>query len=317
MPIQSDGFTKDPGGSGGGSFTPPTGSGFVKVTGGVLDTASSSLGATDILAAIAGIAINCGTSTGTANALAIASAVDVATSFTAGRFYLAKANLANSGATTAALNGGTGGSILPIRKNPNSAALVGGEIAANAWVLLYCDGTYLQLMAGRSLLPGDLGSGTPGANKFLDGLGAWRALVPGDIPPVLILRAKKTGSQVCASNAWTRLTFDTPGRNDGALTVGGTGNATFTSTVAGWMQIDMTIYGPSSISGLLAAYKNGAYETRGTASIDIGGIRLSTGMIVGIGDTVEIYLNCSGGTITPDVSTEPQQYLQIACLGRA
>lgn len=52
MSIQNDGFTKDPGGSGGGSFTPPTGSGFVKVTGGVLDTASSSLGATDITTAV-------------------------------------------------------------------------------------------------------------------------------------------------------------------------------------------------------------------------------------------------------------------------
>lgn len=212
--------------------------------------------------------------------------------------------------------GGSSGPILPgdLPANIDASKIGAGGVGNTEFGFL--DGVtgsiQTQLNAKQAAF-----TGAPDGTKYAADNGTFKNLVPGDIPPVLILRAKKTGSQVCASNAWTRLTFDTPGRNDGALTVGGTGNATFTSTVAGWLQIDMTIYGPSSISGLLAAYKNGAYETRGTASIDIGGIRLSTGMIVGIGDTVEIYLNCSGGTITPNVSTEPQQYLQIACLGRA
>lgn len=101
------------------------------------------------------ITTDLGTSTGTANALAGASLVDTSNTFETGRLYWIKANLANTGATTLAKNGGTA---VHIRKNPNSAALAGGEIAANALVLLYFDGTYLQFVAGRALLDSEASS---------------------------------------------------------------------------------------------------------------------------------------------------------------
>lgn len=96
-----------------------------------------------------------GTSTGTANALAVAPAGDATTTFEANRLYWVKSNLANTGATTLAKNGGTA---VSIRKNPNSAALVGGEIPANQLILLRYDGTYLQFVAGRALLDSEASS---------------------------------------------------------------------------------------------------------------------------------------------------------------
>lgn len=167
---------------------------------------------------------------------------------------------------------------------------------------------------------GSSGSGAPAGTGFVrvtDGeYDTPAALSAADIPAVPVLRAKKTASQPCGSGAFTRLTFDSPARNDGAFTVGGTGNVAFTSTVAGWCQIDMTIYGVSGLTGLLLAYKDGAYETRGVFSADTSGIRLNTGMVVAVGTVVEIYLFASGGTITPNLGGEPQQYLQLAVLGR-
>lgn len=130
------------------------------------------------------ITTDLGTSTGTANALAVAPAGG-ATTFETNRLYWVKANLTNTGATTLASNGG---SAVAIRKNPNNAALVGGEIAANGLLLLRYDGTYLQLVAGRTLLPGDMPAGfvhnygtTGGATN------AYTASAPAGVEPMSAL----------------------------------------------------------------------------------------------------------------------------------
>lgn len=110
------------------------------------------LSASDILTALAGVAINLGTSSGTGNALAGASVVDAATTFTAGRLYRIRSNAGNTGATTCAINGGTG---VDIRKSPSSAALASGDIASGVELLLYYDGTYLQALVGLTVSASD------------------------------------------------------------------------------------------------------------------------------------------------------------------
>jgi len=103
------------------------------------------LRAAEILTAWYGLAVNLGTSSGSANALAGASADDTSNTFTTGRLYRIRTNNANSGAVTVAKNGGTG---VAIRKSPSSAALVSGDLASGAELLLFYDGTYLQILAG-------------------------------------------------------------------------------------------------------------------------------------------------------------------------
>lgn len=94
-----------------------------------------------------------GTSSGTANALAGASLVDTATTFTAGRLYRIRTNAANSGAATCSINGGTG---VAMKKSPSSAALASGDIADATELLLYYDGTNLQVLSGLTLTPTDI-----------------------------------------------------------------------------------------------------------------------------------------------------------------
>lgn len=89
-----------------------------------------------------------GTSSGTANALAGASLVDTATTFTAGRLYRIRTNAANSGAATCSINGGTG---VAMKKSPSSAALASGDIADATELLLYYDGTNLQVLSGMTV----------------------------------------------------------------------------------------------------------------------------------------------------------------------
>lgn len=89
-----------------------------------------------------------GTSSGTANALAGASLVDTATTFTAGRLYRIRTNAANSGAATCSINGGTG---VAMKKSPSSAALASGDIADATELLLYYDGTNLQVLSGLTV----------------------------------------------------------------------------------------------------------------------------------------------------------------------
>jgi len=165
--------------------------------------------ANDILSALGGIAVDLGTSSGSANALAGASTVDTGTTFTSGRLYRIRANAANTGAATCSINGGTG---VALKKPPSSTALASGDIANATELLLFFDGTNLQVLSGLTVsatdstkvplstvtTKGDLitatGSGAVtrravgSANQFLapnsgnsDGL-EWRALTPSDMP---------------------------------------------------------------------------------------------------------------------------------------
>lgn len=111
------------------------------------------LSASDILAAVAGVAINLGSAGGTANALT-ATSTDGATSPATGRLYRIRPSAGNTGAATLAINGG---SAIQLRKNA-SAALASGDLVTNRDLLLYYDGTYYQVLAGRSLASNDIPS---------------------------------------------------------------------------------------------------------------------------------------------------------------
>ncbi len=167
-----DGNKKDPGNTGSG-FTPGgTTSQLLDGAGNAIDALPAGfVGADDILAALAGVAIDLGTSSGTANALAGASLVDTATTFTAGRLYRIRTNAANSGAATCKINGGTG---VAMKKSPSSAALASGDIADATELLLFFDGTNLQVLAGLTVsatnIPG-LSDGAGNANQSYNHLG--------------------------------------------------------------------------------------------------------------------------------------------------
>lgn len=103
-----------------------------------------------------------GTSSGTANALAGASLVDTATTFTAGRLYRIRTNAANSGAATCSINGGTG---VAMKKSPSSAALASGDIADATELLLYYDGTNLQVLSGLTVSATNITGLTDGAGN--------------------------------------------------------------------------------------------------------------------------------------------------------
>ena len=108
--------------------------------------------ANDILSALGGIAVDLGTSSGSANALAGASTVDTGTTFTSGRLYRIRANAANTGAATCSINGGTG---VALKKPPSSTALASGDIANATELLLFFDGTNLQVLSGLTVSASD------------------------------------------------------------------------------------------------------------------------------------------------------------------
>lgn len=169
MPIQSDGFTKDPGGSGGGSFTPPTGSGFVKVTGGVLDTASSSLGATEILAALASgkwPIFTLASVGGTANAITATFGVTLAT----GQFFWLIPS-ATSSSTTVNLDVDSVGD-KQIKAFDGSTDPAVGDLVINRLTLLYYDGTVFRQMLGGAITtaPGWPAGLTTTELGYLDGV---------------------------------------------------------------------------------------------------------------------------------------------------
>lgn len=109
-----------------------------------------------------------GTSSGTANALAGASLVDTATTFTAGRLYRIRTNAANSGAATCSINGGTG---VAMKKSPSSAALASGDIADATELLLYYDGTNLQVLSGLTVSADEIAAAMAGEDLDLENLG--------------------------------------------------------------------------------------------------------------------------------------------------
>lgn len=107
-----------------------------------------------------------GTSSGTANALAGASLVDTATTFTAGRLYRIRTNAANSGAATCSINGGTG---VAMKKSPSSAALASGDIADATELLLYYDGTNLQVLSGMTVSADEFAQVSKSSDQSLSG----------------------------------------------------------------------------------------------------------------------------------------------------
>jgi hypothetical protein len=87
-----------------------------------------------------------GTAGGTANALTLSPSLAI-TAYAAGQVFWFKAGAAaNSGAATVAISGLSTAAI-----QNNGAALVGGEIQANSWNVLLCDGTAFQLLPLMSL----------------------------------------------------------------------------------------------------------------------------------------------------------------------
>ena len=138
--------------------------------------------ANDILSALGGIAVDLGTSSGSANALAGASTVDTGTTFTSGRLYRIRANAANTGAATCSINGGTG---VALKKPPSSTALASGDIANATELLLFFDGTNLQVLSGLTV------SATDSTKLPVDGSGA------------MTNRLKWSGTQTSSGNSDT------------------------------------------------------------------------------------------------------------------
>lgn len=173
MSIQNDGFTKDPGGSGGGSFTPPTGSGFVKVTGGVLDTASSSLSATETSVPQWG-----GTAGGSANTYTITTTPQI-TDLVAGLTVSFKVGTSkgNTGAST--LDVGDVAARGPKALQIEGAALGTGRLVAGGTYDARYDGAAWQVATGATGATGAAGAtgatgsaGAAGSNGATGATGA-------------------------------------------------------------------------------------------------------------------------------------------------
>ena len=125
-----------------------------------------------------------GTSSGTANALAGASLVDTATTFTAGRLYRIRTNAANSGAATCSINGGTG---VAMKKSPSSAALASGDIADATELLLYYDGTNLQVLSGLTVSADEMILAVPTTTRSSNAFSGDLPVAPASLATGLII----------------------------------------------------------------------------------------------------------------------------------
>lgn len=125
-----------------------------------------------------------GTSSGTANALAGASLVDTATTFTAGRLYRIRTNAANSGAATCSINGGTG---VAMKKSPSSAALASGDIADATELLLYYDGTNLQVLSGMTVSADEMILAVPTTTRSSNAFSGDLPVAPASLATGLII----------------------------------------------------------------------------------------------------------------------------------
>ena len=274
--------------------------------------------ANDILSALGRIAVDMGTSSGSANALAGASTVDTGTTFTSGRLYRIRANAANTGAATCSINGGTG---VALKKPPSSTALASGDIANATELLLFFDGTNLQVLSGLTVsatdstkvplstvtTKGDLitatGSGAVtrravgSANQFLapnsgnsDGL-EWRALTPSDLPAIRF-DAPLVDGQSLSFGDYNYLETGTPTTNN-LFTVSGTGNITFTSLYAGVLEIYVSI-AADKFEGMLRVEKNGSFVREGFVNAFVNRVTIATAVPIAIGDVIKMNAYSSG-----------------------
>ena len=223
--------------------------------------------ANDILSALGGIAVDLGTSSGSANALAGASTVDTGTTFTSGRLYRIRANAANTGAATCSINGGTG---VALKKPPSSTALASGDIANATELLLFFDGTNLQVLSGLTVMP---------TQNELEA---------------------NASSQTLNSNNFTTIAYDTPGTNTGpAWSYSG---GIWTCLIAGKYDIDAIIYASSNVAVELYINKNGTRRYGGSAVICISAPYVHRTISFAIGDTMYVESYAAGTGPTLDVS---------------
>lgn len=210
-----------------------------------------------------------GTSSGTANALAGASLVDTATTFTAGRLYRIRTNAANSGAATCSINGGTG---VAMKKSPSSAALASGDIADATELLLYYDGTNLQVLSGLTV--------------SADDIPARRTLIA------------TLASQTLAGG-YNRLEFSSATRNDGLFTVSGN---VFTAVANCVVQVSWAMYSADSAQVNPVVRKNASNYIQASPGQISAGCYASIPVELSIGDTLEVYAYSDTGSIDLDVS---------------
>jgi hypothetical protein len=163
MPIQNDGFTKDPSGSGGGGEA-PAGTGFVRVTDGAYDTPAS-LSATEILAALASgkwPIFTLASVGGTANAITATFGETLAS----GQFFWLVPT-STSSSTTVNLNVDSVGN-KRIKQQDGSTDPAVGDVVTGKFTLLYYDGTVFRQILGAPVsatdstkLPLSGGTGSP------------------------------------------------------------------------------------------------------------------------------------------------------------
>ena len=225
--------------------------------------------ANDILSALGGIAVDLGTSSGSANALAGASTVDTGTTFTSGRLYRIRANAANTGAATCSINGGTG---VAMRKSPSSAPLASGDIANGTELLLFFDGTYLQVLAGLTVSA--VQSATDGAAGLYGADGASvRASGPTSAYWPSSVTLKSPGKAFTNNGTWTNFYSLAEGTHNGSFYVYCSGSKSyFQFSITGTtLAVEYTGWGPvCDASGSPTPTQVGFRVSGGWVQINVG-----------------------------------------------